>query len=265
MNETFNLRRFGLLFKKTLSEQFLQTFGIMGISILATLVFYRPFDVEKMNMGVQMDTFTPIFSIGTGCITFFMFNYFSENAKGYNFLLLPSSFFEKWLVGFIMTALFFLIYLVFFRIVDTYHVNTLYNEINLPKNISDIYVQNLKRQIQILRLDDFYVHRFLYTTFIGTGIIAVGNLYINKNAFVKICLILVGLLWTFIYLDRYIFQLFFETNSFGKMLGGDVALIHGDRLTMPKSYKDGFDILYQLIFPSALWLIALIRLREKEI
>ena len=33
MNETFSFKRFGLLFKKTISEQPLQIFGVFGVLI----------------------------------------------------------------------------------------------------------------------------------------------------------------------------------------------------------------------------------------
>ena len=102
-------------------------------------------------------------------------------------------------------------------------------------------------------------------TFIGTGIIAIGNLYINKNAFIKISIILFSLIWATIYLDRYIFKLFFNDIGLMSMAGGGVSLRGGGSVPMPEVYSKGFEIFYQLIFPSTLWLIALIRLREKEI
>ncbi len=265
MDSTFNFRRFGLLFKKTLLEQPLQTFGVLGIAMIATLIFYQPFNIEKINSNVQTDVFTPIFTTGAGCIVFFMFNHFSENAKGYNYLLLPSSFFEKWLVGMLITALFVGIYLVFFRIVDTDHINALHKAIDLPENLSKIDLQNIKKRLQILEFDSFYPHRFLYTTFIGTGAIALGNLYIKKNAFVKLCLILVGSIWAFIFLDRYIFELFFKGVNVGSMSVGIASPRFVGNVVTPHVYEKAFDMLYQLIFPIALWLIALIRLREKEI
>ena len=153
MSETFNFQRFALLFKKSLLEQTLQIFGVFGIAIFATLIIYHPFNVEHINLGVQMDTFSSIFPIGTCCITFFLFNHFSENAKGYNYLLLPSSYFEKWAVGFTITALFAVIYLVFFRIIDTYHVNTLHKTIDFHTYVSDSYIQSIKEKIQILKFD----------------------------------------------------------------------------------------------------------------
>jgi hypothetical protein len=265
MNETFNFQRFGLLFKKTLLEQPLQTFGVLGIAMIATLIFYPPFDVKYISENIQMDVFNPIFITGTGCVAFFMFNHFSENAKGYNYLLLPSSFFEKWLIGIVVTALFAAIYLVFFRIVDTHHVNALYKAIDLPENLSKTYLQGIRKKLQILQFDSFYVHRFLYVTFIGTGAIALGNLYIKKNAFVKLCLILFGSIWAFIFLDNYIFKLFFNGIDISSYSVGIASLQYAGNVTMPAAYTKGFEILYQLIFPTALWLIALIRLREKEI
>lgn len=265
MNETFSFKRFGLLFKKTILEQLLQIFGVFGVAMLATLIFYPPFDIKHINLGIQSDIFDMVLTVGTGCMAFLMFNHFSENAKGYNYLLLPSSYFEKWMVGFLMTAIFLIFYLIFFRIVDTHHVNALHKTVDLPTYLLDEYLQNTKKRIQILQFDSFYPHRYIYMTFIGTGIIALGNLYIKKNAFVKICLILVGLIWTFIYLDRYIFKLFFDNIGFKSISTDSVSLREGGTVAMPQVFAKGFDILYQLVFPSILWLIALIRLREKEI
>jgi hypothetical protein len=266
MNETFNFRRFGLLFKKTLFEQPLQTFGVLGIAILATLLLYRPYDIRNMSSSVQIDTLLPILFIGGGSLTYFIFSHFSENSKGYNYLLLPSSFLEKWLCGFIIPCVVFLgIYLIFFRILDTIYINDLQKQLVVSTDKNTVFIQRLAEKMQILAFDSRNIKINLSRFFMLTGTAAIGCLYFKKNAFVKICLIIIGLVWAYIFLAGYFFKLFFEHIPGNIFNSGIITLQEGGVVHLSKFYLELFNGLFYFCFPAALWLIALIRLREKEI
>lgn len=271
MNDIFNTRRFGLVFKKTLFEHPLQTFGVLGIAIIATFLLYHPYKCDSNSIQIrgEMEIITIILFLSGGSLVFFLFSQFSDSAKGYNYLLLPSSYFEKWLSGLITTCVLFLgIYLVFFRLLDSHCVNTFHNALLAnQKTHSPQVVQSYLRQVQVLQFDspDFKTRFSLF--FILTGATAVGSLYFNKNAFIKIFLILIGLIWAYIFLNNFTSEYFFKgirimTNPYSF---GSVIIENGGKITLQKEYKNLFEILFSYCLPIVLWLIALIRFREKEI
>ncbi len=271
MNNIFNLRRFGLLFKKTLFEHPLQTFGVLCIALVATFLFYHPYkcDSNSIQIGDNTPFIMTILFLSGSSLVFFQFSQFSDNAKGYNYLLLPSSYFEKWFSGLIMTCVLFLgIYLVFFRLIDSYCVNTFHNALLAnEKTHSPQIAQIYLRRVQILRYDSPDFKNIFSLFFIITGATAVGSLYFNKNAFVKIFLTLIGLIWAFIFLNSFIPEYFFKgihirTHPY---LIGRVIIENGGTITLKNEYINLIEILFFYCLPIVLWLIALIRFREKEI
>jgi hypothetical protein len=271
MNDIFNLHRFGLVFKKTLFEHPLQTFGVLGIAIVTTLLLYHPYKCDSNSILVSDDTsiIMMILFLSGSSLVFFLFSQFSDNAKGYNYLLLPSSYFEKWLSGFIITCVLFLgIYLVFFRLFDSYCVKTFHNALlaNAKTNSPQV-VQTYLREVQIKQYDSPDFKNIFSMFFIITGATAVGSLYFNKNAFMKIFLTLIGLIWAYIFLNSFIPEFFFKgihikTNPY---LFGSVIIEKGGAFTLQNEYKSSIEILFYYCLPITFWLIALIRFREKEI
>ena len=266
MNEILNLRRFGLLFKKLLFEQPLQTFGLLGIALIGTLLFYQPYSLQNIRYGDAEQILNFVLFLGGGSLTFFMFSHFSDNAKGYSYLLMPSSYFEKWLCGFIVVCVLFLgIYLTFFRIVDSTYVNAFHKELANTKELSPQTVRSFLREVQIIRFDSEYFKRSLALFFILTGATAVGCLYFNKNAFVKIFIGIIAVVWIYIFMNNGINNYFFKGVHIGTSSFGRVYMMEEGTVTLSKAQWDIVDILFYYCLPTALWLIALIRLREKEI
>ncbi len=266
MNEILNIRRFGLLFKKLLFEQPLQTFGLLGVVLVGTLLFYQPYSLQNMRYGDAEQILNFVLFLGGGSLTFFMFSHFSDNAKGYTYLLMPSSYFEKWLCGFIVVCVLFLgIYLTFFRIVDSTYVNAFHKELANTKELSPQTVRNFLRTVQILRFDSEYFKRSLALFFLLTGATAVGSLYFNKNAFVKIFIGVIAVVWMYLFVNGWINSYFFKDVPISTSSFGNVHLIEDGSVTLSKAHWDIVLILFYYCLPTALWLIALIRLREKEI
>ena len=71
MNNTFNFRRFGLLFKKTLLEQSIQTFGLLALAFVATFLLYRPYNTNLIRFGDQEQTLHLVLFLGGGSLSFF--------------------------------------------------------------------------------------------------------------------------------------------------------------------------------------------------
>jgi hypothetical protein len=265
MNEILNIRRFRLLFKKLLFEQPLQTFGLLGIALIGTLLIYQPYSLRGINYSQAEQVLHFALFLGGGSLTFFMFSHFSDNAKGYSYLLMPSSYFEKWLCGFIVVCVLFLgIYLTFFRIVDSTYVNAFHKELANAKELSPQTARGFMREVQVLYYDSEEFKRSLALFFIMTGATAVGSLYFNKNAFVKIFIGVIAVVWIYTFMNNRINNYFFTGVHIGTSFFGRVY-IEESTVTLSKAQWDIVDILFYYCLPTALWLIALIRLREKEI
>lgn len=265
MNDTFNFRRFGLLFKKTLLEQSIQTFGLLALAFVATFLLYRPYNTNLIRFGDQEQTLHLVLFLGGGSLSFFMFNHYSENTKGYSHLLLPSSYFEKWLSGFTICLLFLGIYLAFFRLIDSTYVNAFFDELAHSKNAPRDTMVNFSKQLQILSYNTYSFQNSLALFFILTGATAVGSLYFNKNAFVKIFIAIMFLIWSYIFLNAMIAEYFFQNILIVRNFFGGVYLINDGIVVLPQVYQNILTILFNYCLPIALWFIALIRLREKEI
>ena len=268
MNDIFNLHRFGLQFKKTLFEQPLQTFGLLGLAFIATFLLYHPYNAKTLSISREPDTMFFILFLSGGSLVFFLFSQFSDNAKGYNYLMLPSSYLEKWLCGFITSCvLFFGIYLVFFRLFDSYQVTTFHRELLAKaKDYSPEMVQNYLQQVQVQAYDSPVFKTVFSLFFIMTGVTALGSLYFNKNAFVKIFIVLMVSLWAYIYFNGVILEYFFKSIPISHTTSFDVVFLEkGGTIALPKAYRDIVDFVFYYGLPTALWLIVLIRLREKEI
>src|SRR3569833_4360225 len=118
MNDIFNLKRFGLLLKKTIFERPVQLIGITGLILIATLIIYA--------LCLYFLSFQPAQNlayiwglVGGGCfLSSVAFGYFNTNAHGSAYLTLPASAFEKWLCAVLLVGIFFsCVFLVFFLLV----------------------------------------------------------------------------------------------------------------------------------------------------
>jgi hypothetical protein len=103
MHDIFNGKRFAFLFRKTLLERPIQTFGFTGLILLIILIIYF---ICKALMGFgPAQNISFIWGLaGGGCFfASLQFGYFASNASGSSFLTLPASAFEKWLCA-VLTA-----------------------------------------------------------------------------------------------------------------------------------------------------------------
>jgi hypothetical protein len=268
MNDIFNLRRFGLLFKKTLLEQWLQLLGVLAASIVLTWLFYHPYSVKLLDIYPNTDIVAGILTLCGIVLTFFIFSHFADDAKGYNYLLLPTSFFEKWLCGFlIIGVVFFTIYLAFFRFLDSRCVEIFHKELMVVAHkYNPEMVKNYLNQVQIQHFDAPNFKRIFALFFILTSGTAIGSLYFNKNAFIKIPLSFLAIICAYIFLHRTVLSSFFNPIEINDIPSLElVTFVNGGSIHLPQAYDNFIDWFFYYGLPIILWLIALIRLREKEI
>src|SRR5882762_2848221 len=104
MNNTFNLRRFWLLLKKTLLERPVQMFGFTGLILAVVLIMYVI--IKSLGGFTAAQNISFIWGLPGGgfFLGSFVFNYFSSTANGSSYLTLPASHFEKWLCAVLITG-----------------------------------------------------------------------------------------------------------------------------------------------------------------
>ena len=267
MNDIFNLSRFGFLLKKTLFEHRLLLSGIFALSMFLTWLFYR----ASSNIGSpwiysQIDTFGLGLIVGCGTLSAILFSYFSSHAKGYNYLTLPVSAFEKWLVGLFIVTIFTILYLVYFRMLDATLVMKYHNSLDPTKSSYQQYYN----YAYVLAFDNKRLTYILNIYFSLTGFMAIAALYFNKNAVVKGALAFLGIYIGSIYGNQSIARWFLGNDTIDAMpysyVLNSYVLNRLDyvKIMLPENYLQIIDPFFLIGLPVILWSVALLRLREKE-
>ncbi|MBK7938154.1 MAG: hypothetical protein IPJ82_14175 [Lewinellaceae bacterium] len=264
MKDIFEFRRFFLLLKKTMLERPVQIAGFTGLMLLTSFALYAfcYWPLGRLDLA-QSATFLAGLAVGGSYLASVVFGYFSNNARGYAFLTLPASGFEKWLCGVLVTGVLYpAVFILFFSIMDRAFVALYHNGLN-PTAANYAL---MTRYAQVFALTGPVAQNVYTLFFVFAGAMLVGTLYFNKVSFVKVALILFGLFF------------FLYTFNFGiaKALMGDignampfqfVAVRAGydfERIELPENWSGAVEMAIRYVFPASLWLIALVRLRDKE-
>ncbi len=263
MNDTFDIKRFGWLFKKTLLERPAQLMGLTLLSISLSLIIYAVVRLTSNFEDAQNFSFM-VGLLGGGCfLASFVFGQFGSNASGSSFLTLPASIFEKWLCGVVITGILYLfLFLLFFRLMDMAFIAVYHNGLD-PKAP---FYQEQYNAVLLLAYDEMIARSSFMMFFNFAGIMLVGSLYFNKAAFIKVALITCGICLGAFFLNLLIAKTFFSNmqTAFPYYL---VWLMEGKergRLELPENSLKIVGIFFRYIIPVMLWLLALMRLREKE-
>lgn len=123
MKNHFNLRRFGLLFRKHTSEHlksYLMALGVLVGALFIVIGWAAYINRSALSLNIQGTLFT-FFLIGSGTIfTSTVFSNLSDKKRAIATLMLPASQFEKFLVGWIYSfVLFLLLFTGAFYLVDS--------------------------------------------------------------------------------------------------------------------------------------------------
>lgn len=263
MNDIFSGKRFWLLFKKTLLEKQVQLMGLIGLTMLLSLLMYAVLKTAA-GMGEAQD-FSFVFGLvgGGSFLASFVFNYFYSNASGSSYLTLPASHLEKWLCGVIITGIIFTtLFLLFYRVIDFAFVRAFHNSLNPnDPDYKDTYAS-----VENFPLNGFVAGKS-YIMFLNfTGIMLLGSLYFNKSSFIKIALIV-----SFLYIGGYFLNQVIAKGIFSEV---DKALPYYcvfiavgkdfGKVQLPASASNAVDIGLIYVLPAIFWLTTYVRLREKE-
>jgi hypothetical protein len=263
MNNTFNLKRFGLLFKKTIAERPMQTIGVTILLLLLSFILYVA--AKKLSGFGAAQNLTFIWGLSGGgfFLASFVFGYFSNNASGSSYLTLPASYFEKWLCGILITGVLYpIIFLPFYHIMDVAFVAAYHNSLD-P---TSVFYKQQYESVYAFDLNGILAWKVYSLFLMLTGSMLTGGLYFNKIPFIKtgitVCIVLfviVGFNWMIATI------LFGNVNDAGPY--DHVTLAVGKEegtLILPSGIESFFRYSFAFVIPIVLWILPLSRLREKE-
>lgn len=269
MNNTFEPKRFGLLFKKLLFERSLHLCGSFILVALFTWFLYNATS-GGLELGVIMPS-VEAFGIGLSLGGIYWvsagFSYFSNNTEGYGYLMLPASHFEKWLCNILLLGLFLVCYCIFFRILDASYMAHFRNNLNPASHPNDYQKMYDSAYVLSFWNEKRVDLQLTYFTFFNiTGAMAVGALYFNKMALVKTMFISIGVFLGLNLLNGQFADAIFQLDMHSYPLWQSVK-VYGtyDFIERPEHIDTIYTIGFNYLLPLVLWLIALIRLREKEL
>jgi hypothetical protein len=262
MNNTFSIRRFGFLFKKTIAERTLQTVGVIGLLLVLSLILYAAAKELIGYRAAQSLTFIWGFA-GGGCfLASFAFGYFNTNSIGSSYLTLPASYLEKWLCGILICILFATAFLVFYHLMDMAFVAAYLN--GLDK--TSLFYKQQYESLDTFDLNGRIAWKVYSMFLILTGSMLTGAFYFNKAPFIKtaisICIVflfLFGLNWM---IAKMLFGDIVDAGLYNHVtvpVGKEEGV-----LLLPSHMGDMFRYSTSYIIPVILWFLPLLRLREKE-
>ncbi len=263
MNNTFNVKRFGLLLKKTLLERPVQMFGFTGLLLALVLILYVVIKSLGGFTAAQNITFIWCLPGGSFFLASFMFGYFSSNASGSSYLTLPASHFEKWLCAVLIAGILYpLIFLIFYHITDISFVAIYHNSLDTA---SPFYKQQYE-SVYPFNLNGVIAWKVYPIFLFLTGAMLVGSLYFNKTAFIKVaivlCILCIGIFGLNWLMAKMIFGNINDAAPFNHVtipVGKEEGSIE-----LPSGIVNIINCSIWYILPSILWLLAFTRLREKE-
>ncbi len=263
MNNIFSAKRFYLLFKKTLLERPMQLLGLSGLSLV--LIFFTYIICKTLSgFDTAQNASFAIGLIGGGCfLASFVYGYFSTNSMGSSYLTLPASHLEKWLCGILLTGIFYvLIFLLFFRLMDTVFVNLYHSSLD----VNGPFYKQFYEQVQIFPFNGFVAKNVIVMFVNFAGAVLVGSLYFNKLSFIKVALIIAAFWFGAFLLNLMIAKMMMEhvNNALPYFLVFIDVNNEAGRIELPGNVARIVSILIQFVVPSILWILAFVRLKEKE-
>ena len=264
MNNTFNLRRFSLLFKKTLLERPVQMFGFTGLLLALILIIYGIAKIFAGFSTAQNLTFLWGLIGGSYLMASIVFNHFSSNAIGSFFLTLPASHLEKWLCGLLIAGILYpVIFLLFYRLMDASFVSIYHNSLDPAAP----FYKERYQSVNTLDFNGIFAWKIYPMFLFSVSAMLAGSLYFNKAGLIKVSLVICGLL-----IGLYIVNHLFARIIFG---GPIVEAWPFHYVMVPVGKSDGSILLpekmentaYNIVdyvFPAILFITSFIRLREKE-
>jgi hypothetical protein len=264
MNNTFNLQRFGLLFKKTLLERPIQILGFTVLILALILIIYNYMYPLKGFDSAQNLTFTWGLAGGSYFMASFVFSHFSSNATGSSYLTLPASHFEKWLCGILIAGILYpAIFIFFYRLMDTYFVSLFHSSLDPAAP----FYKERYQSVNIFSFNGVVAWKVYPIFLLGVSSMLVGSLYFNKAGFIKVSLVICGLVIGLYLLNHLLAKLIFRGEIVDATIFYGVNIPVGKEegsILLPEEISEFANNIVYYIFPAVLFITSFIRLREKE-
>ncbi len=263
MNNTFDIKRFSMLFKKHTVEHS-KTYGLsiavlFGV-ILLILLFYSMMD--RWHLNAKMQIMVLVFTMaGFGSIFGSMiFADLGDRSKVIPALMLPASHFEKFLVGLLYSYFIYLIvYVVSFCLADFIVVNMGNHELDEDKMIN--IFETTGRQPAIAFMIFTLFHAFVFW----------GSVFFKKLHFVKTTIVFFVCLGVLSAINGLVLNMYFaaHTNfSVGAPFGNLTVYQPSPNYTMwnlqPTEEFDNYSRIVFVIVVLLFWTTTYFRLKEKE-
>ena len=271
MNNTFDIRRFGFLLRKTMYEKWLVLLGSYAILMVLILIFYSTESASKSSTTPQIFSFV----FGAFSVAIFvniLLNNFSKKSSAASFLTLPCSNFEKWFSVFLIIVLVFLpLFLLTLKVIDTAFVNH-FRDIAVKK--FHYLPKQLENELPYISYSFKKINNsfssFLSIFFLFGGISIIGSLYFNQKSLLKTALASLGFIIVFSFLGGILYRMIIgEKVNIVNFDFANVTVTNEDLMSFSITVSDTAKNLIQyfmLIFmPLALWLISLVRFGDKEL
>ena len=264
MNDIFNIKRFGWLFRKSIMERPALILGLLSVTLAVTFLCYAFLQTTAGIAKAQGASFMIGFFIGGSFMASSVFSYFNSNASGSSFLMLPASHFEKWLCGVLIAGvLFTLVYFGFYRIIDIIFVNHYRNGLDQ----SNPNYQTLYHAVDLFTFDNLIAKR-IYLMYVNiASAMLLGSLYFNKVSYIKMALIICAFVACTYLLNFMMVSMLFKqvdmANPFDHVflkVNNDVGLVG-----LPSGIDQAFHLITIYIVPIVVLLTAFVRLTEKEV
>lgn len=254
MKNHFNLRRFGLLFRRHTVEHYksyLMSLMVL-VGIMALVMGYITYVSGKLDAGLQ-DLFFMLFLVGAGSIfTSTVFSDLGDQKKAISFLTLPASTLEKYLVAWVYS---FLIYLLVY-IPAFYLVASTLNSI-------------AQEQTNLLKLigPNGTIDKVLFLYAFLHAVSLVGAVYFRKVHFVKTIFILFLGFFAILVFNRWMLQAVLGIKDVSAVPLSNVSFVENNQLyTLGVTDAElSFTWIISIGFLLIVWAAAYFKLKEKQV
>ncbi|MVN22208.1 hypothetical protein [Mucilaginibacter arboris] len=259
MNQTFNINRFSMLFKKHTLENY-KTY-LMSVGVLAGLLVLFMGIASYANDGYLLlgfqEAFFVIFLLLAGCIfTSLVFADLGDKKKAIPALTLPASHFEKYLVSWLYSFLIFqLLYVALFYLIAALIISFGHDVPGRENVLLDLFDKDRMAYMA------FVLYPFIHS------VILFGAIYFEKLHFIKTGFAFFTGIFLLGLLNRPIISSMIDETIRGTTIFSPLDITDGKNywtIFPPEIQKQTIGIVLGIIVV-ILWVSAYFRLKEKEV
>ena len=272
MNDIFSFKRFWFFAMKEIFEKRLLLMGFLCVTIIIFLLTYSSGSENSEHLQYQHICIFLGIILGPSILVSFLLGSFSKKNSSIQFLTLPVSFLERWLVILFIT---FVIYIptVLFSLyfIDFYFVSH-FRELAIEKK--QIPLEVIASRFEyigfVMNPANSMFKGYLLALVVLTGFFTLGALHFKNLSFYKTALTVFLLFVAVIFYRNIVTKFIIGENintNINDFANAIVILKDNNRIFIASSEGVAFAInnFFKIILPVCLWLIALVGFKEKEI